>query len=54
MDPITATGLIIMFGLGIGGVIAGAAGDAPEDSRVKRVLRKLSLTKRLRIPKQQN
>jgi len=37
-----------MFGIGIGGVIVGAAGDSPEDSRVKKVLRKLSFTKRLR------
>jgi len=46
MDPITATGLIVMFGIGIGGVVAGAVGDAPEDSKVKRVLRKLSFSKK--------
>jgi len=46
MDPITAAGLIVMFGLGVSGVVAGVVGDAPEDSRVKRALRKLSFSKR--------
>jgi len=46
MDPVTITGLVVLFGVGIGGVVAGAASDAPEDSKVKRALRRLSFSRK--------